>query len=339
MVTELKKGGDLKLVRNPQFRVWSVDAKPDGYPNVIHWANVGTPPTLEKVLRDAEHGRIDAALQLVPPLQKHELQDLTTRYPGQVRFSTALVTNWFFLNTRVRPFDDVRVRRAVNFAFDRQALRGVLGRATAPTCQILPPNFPSFHRTCPFTPGGIAGLDKARALVQASGTAGETVSVWGPAPTRPLVNFMVSTLKSLGYKARPHIFTDVQRYFPAVLDSRTRAQVGFYGWIADFPSEAGFLRPTFSCSAFVPDNRGATSDPSEFCSHAVDRLLDRASAVQAADPPAAHGLWQRAERLILAQAPLVPMSTRQNVDFVSKRVGNYQYHPQWGTLVDQFWVR
>jgi hypothetical protein len=28
----------------------------------------------------------------------------------------------------------------------------------------------------------------------------------------------------------------------------------------------------------------------------------------------------------------------QRVDVVSARVGNYQRHPQWGTLVDQMWV-
>jgi hypothetical protein len=33
------------------------------------------------------------------------------------------------------------------------------------------------------------------------------------------------------------------------------------------------------------------------------------------------------------------MSNRRNVDFVSKRVGNHQYNPQWGVLLDQLWVK
>ncbi len=28
-----------------------------------------------------------------------------------------------------------------------------------------------------------------------------------------------------------------------------------------------------------------------------------------------------------------------NVDFVSRRVGNYQHNPQWGVLLDQLWVK
>ena len=55
------------------------------------------------------------------------------------------------------PFDDVRVRRAVNTAFDREAFARLLGGAVAPTCQILPLNFPGYRPTCPYVLGGVAG--------------------------------------------------------------------------------------------------------------------------------------------------------------------------------------
>jgi peptide/nickel transport system substrate-binding protein len=61
--------------------------------------------------------------------------------------------------------------------------------------------------------------------------------------------------------------------------------------------------------------------------------------VQAQDPAAASVIWQEIERVILAQAPLVPTANLQNVDFVSKRIRNYQFHPQWGSLLDQLWVK
>jgi peptide/nickel transport system substrate-binding protein len=116
-------------------------------------------------------------------------------------------------------------------------------------------------------------------------------------------------------------------------------QTGYYGWIADFASESGFINPLFSCAAFVPGDPTRTTNPGGFCSRPIDRLLAKASAVQAVNPPAARALWQRAEREILALAPVVPTYNRQNVDLLAKRVGNYQFHPQWGPLVDQLWVR
>ena len=35
----------------------------------------------------------------------------------------------------------------------------------------------------------------------------------------------------------------------------------------------------------------------------------------------------------------VPLVNQHMVGFVSKRVGNYQLHPQWLTLLDQLWVQ
>jgi peptide/nickel transport system substrate-binding protein len=64
-----------------------------------------------------------------------------------------------------------------------------------------------------------------------------------------------------------------------------------------------------------------------------------ASAVQAQDPPPATRLWQQVERSLASQAPYVPFSNERAVDFVSKRVGNYQYNPMSGALLSQLWVK
>jgi peptide/nickel transport system substrate-binding protein len=117
------------------------------------------------------------------------------------------------------------------------------------------------------------------------------------------------------------------------------AQTGFGGWAADYPSAAGFIPPLLSCAAFVPASPEQTTNVTGFCDRSLDAEMARATALQAQDPPAATLLWQRIEREILAQAPLVPTYNRRNVDFVSKRVGNYQYNPQWGALLDQLWVK
>ena len=152
---------------------------------------------------------------------------------------------------------------------------------------------------------------------------------------------MVSVLNAIGYRARVKAIKpspDIGAYFEPISDPKTRAQTGYFGWSADFPSAAGFLPPQFSCAAFSP-NPKRNQDPSEFCDHTVDRLLAAATAAQAQNPAAAPALWNRAERAILEQAPLVPGYTQEDVTFLSRRVGNFQFHPQWGVLLDQLWVR
>ena len=331
-----KKTKTLRLVRNRAFREWSADAQPQGYPDSISlsWRSG---PDASAQARAVERGAADVALSLTPVLPEPQLDLLATRHPSQLHMSTAFSTSYYFLNTRVPPFDDVRVRRAVNSAFDREAFVRLLGRAFAPTCQILPPNFPGYRSTCPLS-GGVTGLDSARRLVRSSGTAGARVTVWVPSPIAEQGRYMVSVLDSLGYRARIES-VDFGAYFDKVLDSRVRAQTGYYSWNAGFPSAADFIPPQFSCAAFVRASPQQNSNLSEFCDRSIDAQMKRAAAVQVQDPAAATALWQQVEQALLAQAPVVPTYNQRIVDFVSKRVGNYQYNPQWGVLLDQLWVK
>ena len=50
-------------------------------------------------------------------------------------------------------------------------------------------------------------------------------------------------------------------------------------------------------------------------------------------------LWQRVDRELTDAAPWVPLMVTKDVNFLSKRVGNYQYSPEMGMLIDQLWVR
>jgi peptide/nickel transport system substrate-binding protein len=331
-----KKAKRLRLVRNRSFREWSAEAQPRGYLDSISWSwRLGLDPSAR--VRAVERGVADVALGGSPSLSKPQLDALAMRYPSQLHVSAQLGTTYFFLNTRVRPFDDARARRAVNDAFDREAFTRLLGRAFAPTCQILPPNFPGYRPRCPYIAGGVTGLDRARRLVRSSGTAGARVTVWVPSPIAEQGRYMVAVLRSLGYRARLEA-VDPHAYFNKISDSRLRAQTGYYSWFAGYPSAADFVPPQLSCAAFLAASP-EQSNFSEFCDRSIDAQMARAAAVQVQDPAAATVLWQQVEQSILAHAPVVPAYNRRNVDFVSKRVGNYQYNPQWGLLLDQAWVK
>ena len=110
------------------------------------------------------------------------LGQFAAEHPGQVHYEDQQATVFVFLNTRRPPFDDVRVRRALNYAVDRQRVAELYGAALArPTCQIvaadhhrLPAVLP-LHRSTP-TPtasGAAPTWPRAQSLVDASGTKGE----------------------------------------------------------------------------------------------------------------------------------------------------------------------
>jgi hypothetical protein len=55
--------------------------------------------------------------------------------------------------------------------------------------------------------------------------------------------------------------------------------------------------------------------------------------------PEAIKLWRRVETSLADRALTVPLVNDNNISLTAERVGNYQYHPLWGPLVEQLWVR
>jgi ABC-type transport system substrate-binding protein/DNA-binding SARP family transcriptional activator len=335
-------GRELLLVRNRRFREWNAAAQPAGYPDRI------------RVRLDLSPAQGAAAVargeaDFMPNLGRNPASTgYFSQHRSQVRVNPVMITGFVFLNVRTPPFTDVRVRRAVNLALDRGLVVSRYGGPVAaqPTCQILPPGLAGYRRYCPYTRSPTAAgtwdapdLAQARRLVAASGTAGMPVRVWdliAPPGTVNETRIVVATLRQLGYRASLRLLPE-STYFAYTLDSRNRAQVIEGGWGADYASANTFIGK-LACSYFVPGNGPATTDGSEFCDPALDRQITRAAALQATDPRAAATRWAQLDRQLTDQAVFLPTVTPNEVDLLSRRVGNYEYNPVWGVLVDQLRV-
>jgi peptide/nickel transport system substrate-binding protein len=283
------------------------------------------------------------SLEIPPERQRGVL----TRYADRLYRLPSPGTRWWFLNTRVPPFDDVRVRRALNYAIDRKVLVELTGGRLRESCQILPQSFPGYRPYCPYTrnpnPAGTwtaPNLAKARALVAASRTAGMRVEV--PRADDPVVakvsDYFVSLLQQLGYRTSVRVARSFEEHSAYVANSRNRAQLGSQGWIADTLAASNFFQPLFTCASFVPNSRFNTNW-SEYCNPRLDRKMKEATTLQASDPVRANELWAEIDRAIVDQAVALPYGSFRNTILVSARVGNHQNHPLWGTLLDQLWVK
>ena len=146
---------------------------------------------------------------------------------------------------------------------------------------------------------------------------------------RRVGRYFVRLLEDLGFRASLRVLEPV-RYFDAVYDPRTRMQMGFIGWNLDYVSASNFVQAHFTCASQAERER---DNASYFCDPPLARLVDRASASDAADA------WAPADRRIADLAPAVPLTNRRSLVLVSKRAGNVQIHPSWSTLLDQVWVR
>ena len=317
----------VRLERNRFYRTWSALAKPDGFPDVI---DVRLGVRAGKGIEAVSAGRTDVTAMSTGFT---ELAELRRRDPGLIRDTVSAGTTWLVLNTRVAPFDRRDVRRAVALAIDRQAVAATQGgeHAARPTCHILPPTYPGYRPDCPST-----DLAAARRLVADSGTRGARVVIWIAKDYTSIVPPLTRALHSLGYRTSVRVVS-IDEYFTKIADSSVRAQAGPVTWQADYPAPSTFL-DVFSCSSFVPRSPG-NGNWSEFCDPAADALMRRAIAAQASDPRAADALWARAERRVLDAAPAIPLINPVHTDLVSERLRNDQYHPQWGLLFEQVWVR
>jgi peptide/nickel transport system substrate-binding protein len=338
-IASYRPGRLLELLRNAHFHVWSNAAQPAGYPDRIIW-RLGVDPAAE--VAAVESGKTDVAFDGVPPKR---LAEVTTQYASRVRESPTPRTTFAFLNTRVPPFDDVRVRRAVSYAADRSAFVRALGGPdrAQPTCKVLPPNFPGYRPYCRFTlrpgPAGVwsePDLPKARRLIAASGTRGAKVTVWIPANRRPEGRLLVTLLSQLGYRTRPKYVGSGSPAYARMAEPRLRIQAGVLSWVADFPAASDFIAFFFTCRGRTV---GAGYNPSQFCDRRIDAQIKHALALEATDPVIAASLWSQLDREIVDRAPMVPLVNPKEVDFLSSRVGNYEYNPQLGMLLDQLWVR
>ena len=111
--------------------------------------------------------------------------------------------------------------------------------------------------------------------------------------------------------------------FPSSTSSVTEPR---YGWST--------IRTRPPCWQLTP-----VSNQSEFCSRRIDTEVTRARQFSAKHPNAAGMLWARIDRDIVGQAPWVPLYNRNALVLLSRRVGNFQFHPFWELLLDQLWVR
>jgi YVTN family beta-propeller protein len=345
MIAEASADG-IELVRNPAFREWSGAAQPDGFVDAISWRfDQGLAGAFDRL----SAGELD---WMAEPPRPEDLASLQAAHPDQVVHSPQTFTIFVGFDVLKPPFDDERVRQALNYAIDRDQMVELLGGPTRqrPTCQILPPNFQGYEPFCPYTLEPDAGvwsapdLDRARALIEDADAVGGKVTVWvmdqDPAITDPpeVMRYIVEVLTDLGLRAELKIVHDVEaKYWGAIYPptgspgSPDHPQVYLSGWIQDYPGAGNFIDPQFSCGGFA--------NTTGLCSESLDAQIDDALRLYATDPGASNRAWTDIEHQLVEDAVWAPLTNPVSTNAISARTENVQVHPQWGILLSRLWVQ
>jgi peptide/nickel transport system substrate-binding protein len=335
-----KPNDQLVMKRNPNFKEWSHPAQPDGYPDQI---TMSFGLTAEAQVTAVENGQADWVFDF-PPADR--LAEIGTKYADQVHLNL-LTAFWYLpMNVNIPPFNNKKARQAVNYAIDRNATIKIFGgpKLARPSCQVLPLGFPGYKPYCPYTknPGtrwSAPDLAKAKRLVQESGTAGQTVSVYSADDevSKEMGIYIQSVLNQIGYKAKVKPISG-NIFFTYVQNTKHKVQINVQQWYQDYPAASDFLYILFGCESFHPGSDSSINF-SGFCDKQINAQMHRALNLGIESQKAADALWTKIDRMVTDEAPMATLFNPKHLDFVSKRVGNFIFSKQYYWVVDQSWVQ
>lgn len=190
---------------------------------------------------------------MVDPPDADRLPEVKAKYGDRFRMEDSINTYYFWMNNQTAPFNDVRVRQAINYAVDPEALNRIFGGRLHPTQQVLPPGMPGYDEYKLY-PG--PDMAKAKALIAEANPADRDITVWtDDEPDRKRIGeYYHDLLTQLGFNATLKVIAgDV---YWATIGNQTTPDLdtGFADWFQDFPHPDDFFRPLLNGASILPTN-------------------------------------------------------------------------------------
>ena len=279
----------IRLERNPHY------AEPPPIGTVVYYPIEDTVAELNRY----RAGELDLTAQIPHTRFRWVKEHLA----DELHVAPYLSTQFWMFNLRSPPLDDVRVRRALTMAVDRERLTElVTGLGEAPAYGLVPPGVANY-RPQSFSWRDMPAEERVAEALTLLATAG-----YGP--ERPLaievryntdenlrrVATAVASMwrESLGVEAT--LLNEELRVMLARRQQPTQWQVMRLSWVGDYNDASNFLE--------ILATDGAVSDTG-FADPEFERLLDEAAGE--IDPARRAALLEAAERIVLAQYPVLPL--------------------------------
>ena len=308
MIQSYKPNKQAIVVRNPYFKASTFDGNvPSGNPDKMTIDVIGDDSVaLQRVIS----GQDDYDFHQIPP---DRLASTQSKYGNQIKVYTPANTYYFFMNVREKPFDNPKVRQAVNLAVNRQALVRIYGGLAQPTENILPPTYPSYkkHNLYP------DNLAKAKQLVAASGDKGMSVTVWNHARglDPKAGDYLTSVLNQIGFKAKEKII-NAAVYWTTIGNQATKAQIGFADWFQDYPHPLDWFDVLLNGERITQTHN---NNYSNYDNKSVNAKID-ALKKQPTLTSSVNAQWAALDGTIMKDAPWVPFINRQFTDFFNSDI-------------------
>jgi peptide/nickel transport system substrate-binding protein len=311
--TGYQAGRDIHLVRNPNWDK-SLDFKPAYLDEIdMPQGNDDTTVASRKILDGQD--MVNGDFSPPPAVLKQALE-------GDTKDQLALVPNggarWVSMNTTIKPFDDVNVRRAVIAGFDREAMRLTRGGeliGDIPT-HFIPPGVPGFEEAGGQKGPGIdfyshpagdpalsAEYFKKAGYASGKYEGGEELLMVGTTEgvAQKAAEVAKENFEKMGFKIRLRLVTQDAMYTKFCNSPPAKVVIcPNVGWIKDFSDAQTFLDPTFNGANIL---QTGNSNWSQLDDPELNKMMDDAKTIT--DPAERGKTWGEIDKKLTELAPAV----------------------------------
>lgn len=259
-----------------------------------------------------------------PRIKKRVVQDVTG------------CTRYLALNTSNEPLDDVKVRKAINYATSQVAYRNARGGPFIGevTKTILPPSTKGYQKYDLYpNNNGKGDPKKAKKLLAEAGysdgiqltlTATAQEGAYGPDPATAIQQALAKA--DIDVKINT-VSNSV--YYTEIGNVKRETDLVFYGWCPDWPSAATFIPPLYDGDSITPQGN---NNVSQYDNPEVNKRIDE--ILKMTDPQQANEAWGELDKRIMRDAPIVPLMADNRTGLIGSKVTGAQPHRAFSGYID-----
>ncbi|HEX7244864.1 MAG TPA: ABC transporter substrate-binding protein [Solirubrobacterales bacterium] len=329
MIAGVEPGRGWSYKRNPYWASDNgprIDAVGDGHFDKIEISVVRNDSTQ---VNEIEQNR---TMWMQPPPPADLYAEVKDKFEGtQFRVEHPINVYYFWMNTQKPPFDDVKVRQAVNYAVDPAALERIYAGSLAATHQVLPEGVPG-HKAFNLYPHNMA---TAKRLLAEANPSDREITVWtiNESPNDEAGAYFQDVLTKLGFDAKLKTI-NADNYFAIIGNESTPdLDAGWGNWYEDYPHPNDFFEGPLSGDAIQPTN-------SYNFARADIPALNEKIARLATEPlgPKQEAEYAELDKAYMEEAVWAPYGTSTTTTFVNDEIDldKVVFNPTFGQSLASF---
>ncbi|MGN6101434.1 MAG: ABC transporter substrate-binding protein [Devosia sp.] len=304
-------GQQVTFKRNPDYYVTGTP-----YLDEIDF-KIGAEPLT--ALLQLQKGEVDVVGDGIPPAKFLEVMNDPEQKKLVVN-APQLETSYLTMKTTMKPLDDVRVRRAINMAINKDRIVKIINGRADIANQPLPPGMPGYDKDFKGYPYDPDGAKKLLADARYDTNQSLDLLVYNTDPNPRIAQAIQQDLAAVGIKV------DIKSLDQSVIiaaggepDQAPLIWSGGMGWIADFPDPSDFYGPILGCGSAVKGGWNWAL----YCNKEIDAMAAKADAMVAPDQAEARAdLWKQIfDKIMTDDAPWVPVFNEERYTIHTARIG------------------